>query len=130
MSPAVKPWLFALILISVTASAVAQLLLKTGMSQPAVLGAIESGSAWDSALRIAWNPWIIGGFTLYLFGAVVWLFVLARVDASFAYPFVGVGFIVTLVLGKLLMGDVISLTRLLGTALVTAGVICIATGGR
>lgn len=129
MNVAVKPWVFALILVSVVASALAQLMLKTGMSQPAVLSALDSGRAVDSALRIAFNPWIVGGFTLYLFGAVVWLFVLARVDASFAYPFVGVGFIVTLLLGKLLMGDAIGVARLVGTALVAVGVVCIAAGG-
>ena len=63
------------------------------------------------------------------YSAAIWLLVLARVEVSFAYPFVGIGFIVTMVLGWWLMGDSIGLQRLAGTLLITAGVVLIARGG-
>lgn len=117
--------LFSLILISVSCSAIAQLLLKTGMSQPAVVHALEAGGG-ATAFAIATNLWIIAGLGLYFLGAVVWLFVLSRTEVSFAYPFVGLGFILTLVLGKLIMDDAVTLTRVAGTIFVALGVVLIA----
>jgi drug/metabolite transporter (DMT)-like permease len=118
--------LFGLILFSVACSAAAQLLLKTGMSQPAVERALAGGDNWVIASSILINIWVMGGLGLYFAGAVVWLFVLARVEVSFAYPFVGLGFILTLLLGKFVMGDAVTLSRIMGTLLVSAGVLLIA----
>jgi drug/metabolite transporter (DMT)-like permease len=124
--PRMSPVLLLLIIASVCCSAVAQLLLKLGMSQPSVAQAIGGGAIAAIAGSVATNVWVLGGLSLYFFGAVVWLFVLARLDLSVAYPFVGLGFIVTMLLGKLVMGDVISATRLAGTLLVAGGVVLIA----
>lgn len=118
--------LFGLILFSVSCSAIAQLILKTGMSQSDVAMALATGEARAIASSILMNPWVICGLGLYFFGAVVWLFVLARVDVSFAYPFVGLGFILTLLLGKFVMGDAVTLSRLMGTLFVSVGVLLIA----
>jgi multidrug transporter EmrE-like cation transporter len=54
---------------------------------------------------------------------VVWLFALARIEVSMAYPFVGVGFILTMILGKFVMGDAVTATRLFGTILISVGVV-------
>lgn len=121
-----KPVLYSLILVSVSCSAVAQLLLKTGMSQPLVAAALESAQTRAIAVAITTNIWIICGITLYFLSAVVWLFVLARVEVSFAYPFVGLGFILTLLLGKVVMGDAVTMSRVMGTLLVAVGVFMIA----
>ncbi len=118
--------IFLLILLSVGCSAVAQILLKTGMSQPAVAAALGHGGAIRIALQIAGNLWVLGGLTLYFLGALIWLFVLAKVDVSYAYPFVGVGFVITLFLGKILLGLRITAVRLVGTLLVSVGVVLIA----
>lgn len=117
---------FALILVSVTASAIAQLLLKRGMSQSGVLAAINAGQPLQTAAAVASNPWVLCGLTLYLSGALVWLLVLARVDASYAYPFVGIGFILTLVLGKFILGEAVTSMQVGGTVLVTLGIALIA----
>ena len=69
------------------------------------------------------------GLTLYFLSAVVWLLVLSRVEVSFAYPFVGIGFILTMLLGWLAMGDTMSLARVAGTLLIAGGVVLIARGG-
>jgi multidrug transporter EmrE-like cation transporter len=121
-----KPVLYSLILISVSCSALAQLLLKTGMSQPLVAAALELAQTRAIAVAITTNIWIICGITLYFLSAVVWLFVLARVEVSFAYPFVGLGFILTLLLGKVVMGDAVTMSRVMGTLFVAVGVFMIA----
>jgi multidrug transporter EmrE-like cation transporter len=116
---------WTLIVFSVSLSAIAQIILKAGMSSSATTEAMKSGAPLGIASAVATNPWVIGGLGLYFLGALVWLFVLARVEVSFAYPFVGLGFIFTLILGAFLMGDNITVPRLAGTLLVAAGVVMI-----
>lgn len=118
-----------LILGCVAASALAQLLLKLGMSHSATRGAVEARAWGELALQIATNPWVIGGLSLYFLSAVVWLLVLAKVELSFAYPFVGLGFIVTMLMGWWFMNDALGVQRIAGTLLIAAGVVLVARGG-
>lgn len=119
-------WLIlGLTLISVTISAVAQIVLKYGMSAQATRAALAAGGL-EAAFGIAGNPWIWLGFGLYGFGAILWLGVLAKIDVSQAYPFVGLGFLLTMLFGITVLGEAFSLTRFLGTLLVLAGVILVA----
>lgn len=120
---------FLLILVSVAMSAMAQVLLKTGVSQGDVHLSLEHQAWTASAWLVATNPWVLGGLLLYFLSAAVWLLVLARVELSFAYPFVGLGFILTMFLGWWLMGDNVGFLRVVGTLLIAAGVVLIARGG-
>lgn len=118
-----------LILGSVAMSTSAQLLLKTGMSNAGIKAAIESRDWWQAAFLVATNPWVGGGLTVFALSAAVWLLVLAKVEVSFAYPFVGIGFVVTMLLGWWLLGDTLNVQRISGTLLIAAGVVLVARGG-
>jgi drug/metabolite transporter (DMT)-like permease len=111
-----------LILCSVCLSAVAQVVLKGGVTGR--LGANENFPG--GLLQVLLSPAVIGGMALYALGAIVWLYVLARVDVSYAYPFVGLGFILTMVFGWALYAEVISGARIVGTCLVAIGIFLIA----
>jgi drug/metabolite transporter (DMT)-like permease len=117
--------LFSLILVSTALSAFAQICLKYGMSHATVTEALQSGDSFSIAAAIALNAWVVGGLMLYGAGAISWLFVLARVQVSYAYPFVAMGFILTMLLGKILLGDDLSLTRVVGTFIVVLGLIIV-----
>ncbi len=69
---------------------------------------------------------MFGGLFLYGLSAVVWLFVLARLDVSVAYPFVALGFLVTMALGCLLFGEAFTVRKVLGTLIVMLGVYLVA----
>ncbi|MBI3898443.1 MAG: hypothetical protein HY308_09125 [Gammaproteobacteria bacterium] len=118
--------LFVLILGSVALSALAQILLKLGMSSALVQHSLSSGNWYAGLVAVATNFYVIGGLALYALGAAVWLLVLAKVDVSFAYPFVGLGFILTMLLGWSLLGEGVDSSRLVGTLLVSVGVFFIA----
>jgi len=117
--------ILALILVTVTISAVAQVLLKHGMSTPTVQQAL-SAREMRIVIQMAANPFIWLGLTFYGLGALLWLGVLARVDVGQAYPFVGLGFLLTMSFGVVFLGEGISLNRLAGTLLIVVGVILIA----
>jgi multidrug transporter EmrE-like cation transporter len=114
--------LLGFILSSVALSAIAQLLLKLGMSGATVQQAFGQSQPLEAAWTVATNPWVIAGLVLYALGAVVWLAVLAQAELSFAYPFVGVGFIFTMILGWSVLGESLGAARLTGTLLVVSGV--------
>jgi drug/metabolite transporter (DMT)-like permease len=121
-------YLITLILSSVLLSSFAQIVLKTGMSNPVVLTAIQSSNTVDIIKTIATNLVVISGLGLYFASAAVWLLVLAKVDVSFAYPFVGLGFIITMLLAFFINGEVLSATKVIGTLCIALGVAIIANG--
>jgi len=126
--PKMSLYLLTLILSSILLSSFAQIVLKTGMSNPGVLSAIQSASTFDIVKTIATNFAVIGGLSLYFASAAVWLLVLAKVDVSFAYPFVGLGFIITMLLAFFINGEVLSSTKIAGTLCIALGVAIIAQG--
>jgi drug/metabolite transporter (DMT)-like permease len=70
------------------------------------------------------DRYVLSGFILYGLGAVVWLSVLAKWDVSKAYPLVGLGFVLTAIVG-VLIGEAVTLGRLLGVILISFGVILV-----
>lgn len=117
-----QPALMMLILTSVAMSAIAQLLLKMGVGAVRADGAGAGASAGIAFLQ---SPWVMAGFGLYGLGAILWLYVLARLPLSAAYPFVGLGFILTMALGVLALGESLSTIRIAGTLLIALGCVCV-----
>lgn len=119
--------ILTLILISVSISAIAQITLKHGMSSPSVQQSLNSG--WLAlGMAVAANFYVWLGLILYALGAVLWLGVLARVEVSLAYPFVGLGFILTSLLGVFVLGESFSVIRFVGTCQVVLGIILVTQG--
>ena len=117
-----RPW--ALLLSCVALSAIAQLLLKYGMSR----GAAPAGIGGDprALLMLLLKPPVLVGLVIYAVSVVLWLLVLSKVDVSQAYPFVGAGFLITMVGGAVFFGESITLARLGGTLLIGVGLVLVA----
>lgn len=111
-----------LIFLSVALSALAQIAMKSGMSSTAVQVSIKQGSMLSSYFSMLTTPMVLVGLFSYAIGALVWLRVLSVVDVSQAYPFVALGFVITMAMGILLLGEVPHATRLLGAGLLLVGV--------
>lgn len=113
-----------LILFSVSLSVMAQILLKHGMSNPEIQNSF--GINLTSGLfSILTNVFVLGGLFAYVASAGVWLGVLAKVDVSKAYPFVGLGFIGTMLFAYWFLNEPLSTTKILGTIFILLGVILI-----
>jgi multidrug transporter EmrE-like cation transporter len=54
-----------------------------------------------------------------------WLLVLSRVQVSFAYPMLSIGYIVSAVAGFYLLGEDLSFLRIAGIVVIIAGVFLI-----
>lgn len=110
-----------LIMLGVMLNAGAQLALKEGMRR---VGHFEF--LWVNAAPVGWqmatNPFVAFGIGLYVLSVVVWLLVLSRVDVSFAYPMLSVGYIVNAIAAYYLFGEDLSVMRVSGILVIVAGV--------
>jgi uncharacterized membrane protein len=111
--------------LSIAMSVCAQFMLKAGMGSVSVREALGAGWSAHAVKAVAFNPYVVLGFTLYGLGAVIWLSVLAKWDVSKAYPLVGAGFILTCLIG-LLMGETVTIQRVAGCVLIAVGVFVVA----
>lgn len=112
------------ILISVFLSVVAQILLKIGMSNSSVQTALNT-DALTAGLTIFSNISVVAGLAAYVSSAGIWLLVLSKIEVSKAYPFVGLGFIGTMMFAYWFLNEPLTLTKVIGTLLVLAGVLLI-----
>jgi len=115
---------FVYILISVSAGAVGQILLKQGMR---VLGPVTllPKELPGLLLKIITSPYLVLGLALYVGATLFWLAALSRVELSFAYPFVSLSYVVMLLASWQLFQEQISVVRLAGTLVVVLGVLMI-----
>jgi multidrug transporter EmrE-like cation transporter len=115
------------VLLSVLLSAGSQVLLKFGMTSPAVRGAMATqGEPLRVVLAILTAPTVIIGLGCFGLSAIVWLFVLARIPLSTAYPFVALGIAITVIAGRLLFDEPLSALKVGGVALILAGIAAVA----
>jgi multidrug transporter EmrE-like cation transporter len=112
---------FPLIMLGVLLNAAAQLFLKEGMRR---IGHFEF--VWANivpiTMQVAGNVFVLGGLLCYVISVAVWLLVLSRVEVSFAYPLLSVGYIVNAVAGYYLFQENLSMTRVTGILIICVGV--------
>jgi multidrug transporter EmrE-like cation transporter len=116
--------MFALILVGVLLNAGAQLLLKAGMMQ---IGHFEFSLAnvLPISAKVMVNPPIITGLFAYVLSVAVWLLVLSRVQVSYAYSMLSIGYIVNAIAAYYLFGESLSLIRVAGILVIIVGVFLI-----
>ncbi len=110
-----------LILLGVLLNAAAQLFLKEGMRRIGHFDFVWSNLV-PIALQVAGNVFIFGGLLCYVISVAVWLLVLSRVEVSYAYPLLSVGYIVNAVAGYYLFQENLSITRISGIVIICIGV--------
>lgn len=108
-------------IMSIALSVIAQFSLKAGMSSAEVKEIITQPFTLRTVFTVLTNKFVLFGFLLYGLGAVVWLGVLSKWDVSKAYPLVGLGFTFTVAIG-IMVGENVTLSRMIGVALICAGV--------
>lgn len=117
--------IFGLIFLGVLLNATAQLLLKAGMSH---IGHFEFSTAnlLPIGIKIAVCPPILIGIILYVLSVGVWLLVLSRVEVSYAYPLLSIGYIVNAIAAYSLFGENLTLIRVSGIFVIMIGVYLVA----
>jgi drug/metabolite transporter (DMT)-like permease len=114
-----------MILFTVTTNAAAQLLLKRGMNSIGDLGA--SGSNLVATLfSVVFNPFVFAGLCTFVISMASHLFVLSRVQLSYAYPFLSLAYVIVAVASWYWFSEDLGWQRIAGIGCIMAGTILIA----
>lgn len=94
------------------------------------IAALASGSIFLPTFHMIWNtitlfflPMVLLGLVVYALSAVCWLAILSKVDLSFAYPMISIGYVAILLMGWLVFGEQVSWLRWLGVMLISMGIV-------
>jgi len=119
--PSANMQAIGMVLTSVAFGAVGQLTLKAGMNS-IVQSYGKLQLSIDTLTHMATNPLLIVGIAIFGVSTLLWLFALAKADLSFAYPFLSLTYLAVLIGGAFLFGDKVTLPRVIGFAVIIAGV--------
>ena len=72
-------------------------------------------------------PFLLAGFGLYGCGALLMMAAMRFGELSVLHPMLSAGYALSIVLGALVLGEGISANKLLGIAVITAGLVCLST---
>lgn len=115
----------ALAILSVVIATAGQLFLRAGMSRVGYIGRAELSRPMNLLLTVAKTPQVVAGLGFFVLSAASWLLVLSRVPLSFAYPFVGLTYILTTLFSKFVLKEQIPLLRWAGIFLIVAGIVTV-----
>ena len=116
---------YVLILTAVVMSAVGQLMLKIAVERAQLKEAIAAGamSAFGAAMG---SPVLWAAVLIYLSSIVLWLWALSEADLSIAYPFVSLGFVLTMLFAAAFLKEAVTPLKLAGTMLIVIGCVLVA----
>lgn len=116
--------IYGLLLIAICLTVTGEVLLKLGMN--VVRTDVGAFSASLPVLLRTFTEWrVVLGFALIFSGALFWLGVISRADFSFAYPLLALSYVVALLPARFVIGEQITLNRLVGALIVVVGAVII-----
>jgi len=113
---------FLLILANIVLAVSGQLFIKQGMNK---VGSFSGAPLSQFFIKAFSSPLVIIGLVLYVISAAIWVMVLSKVDLSFAYPMLSLGYVLILIFSAIYLGETISILRIVGVLLIIAGIIFI-----
>ena len=117
------------ILFTVLTNAAAQLMLKQGMMS---LGSIsfEGANPVIKILQIVFSPWVFFGLCTFVISMASHLYVLSKVELSFAYPFLSLAYVAVAIFAYFIFREDLNALRIAGIAFICVGTVLIAQSGR
>ncbi len=116
------------ILFTVFTNAAAQMMLKYGMMQLAPIS-FAGVNPILKLLQIVFSPFVFLGLLTFVVSMASHLFVLSKVELSYAYPFLSLAYVAVAVAAWMLFGEELNASRIGGIALICVGTFFIAKGG-
>jgi len=108
-----------LILVSVLLNCAAQLSIRKGML---LIGEVGMNGFIQNLGSMLMNAWLWIAMLCYAVSILMWMVVLSKVEVSFAYPFLSIGYVVAAVVGYYFLGESLSLIRIMGILVICIGV--------
>lgn len=112
---------YILLLIAIALGVAGQLLLKFGMLRQPSFRVAEIGG-------ILRNGPVVLGFGCYGLSVLLYLQALANLDLSLAYPTVSLGYVLVIVMSRLLFNESVSAMRWTAVMIICLGVVLVGLG--
>ena len=74
-------------------------------------------------IKLVLDPYIISGFVSAFIASLCWMAAMTKFEISFAYPFMSLSFVMVLFLSALLLGETITIGKVLGLVVIIFGLI-------
>ena len=116
---------WALILSGIGLNAAAQLLLKVATRPLAHFSAFSTDTLGNAVLILFRSLPFWTGMLCYAASVCVWLAALSKAPVSTAYPMLSLGYVVVAVVSVVWLGESMPAGKVLGIALICAGVILV-----
>ncbi len=116
-----------LIISSVLLNCVAQILIRKGMLSIGEIS-INFRQLYLHIGEMLVNVYLWISVICYFLSFIIWMLVLSKVEVSFAYPFLSIGYVVTAFAGYWLLGESLSVMRIVGILVICIGVYLISRG--
>jgi drug/metabolite transporter (DMT)-like permease len=109
-------------------NAVAQLMLKYGMM---TLGPISFAGVNPllKVTQIVFSPWVFAGLATFVISMASHLYVLSKVELSFAYPFLSLAYVAVAVFAYFVFREDLNALRIAGIGFICMGTVLIAQSG-
>jgi len=117
-----------LIILGVMLNAFAQIILKEAMTRMDPIR-FQWSHAMTIGFKVFTNPFVVAGLFCYVLSVMVWLVVLSKVDVSYAYPMLSIGYIVTAFAAYFILHEPMSMHRILGIIIIIGGVYVLSRSG-
>jgi drug/metabolite transporter (DMT)-like permease len=117
------------ILFTVMTNAAAQLMLKHGMM---ALGPLSFAGVNPliKVLQIVFSPWVFLGLLTFVISMASHLYVLSKVELSFAYPFLSLAYVAVAIFAYFIFREDLNALRIAGIGFICVGTVLIAQSGR
>ncbi len=79
-------------------------------------------------LKLFLDPFILSGFVSAFLASMFWMAAMTKFELSYAYPFMGLTFVIVFLFSTFFMGENFNLYKLVGLSLIVIGVIITAKG--
>ena len=102
-----------LIFASIGIGVAGQILLKMGASVPV--------DGMPALLQVVTKPTTLVALALYVGAALLWITVLSRAALSYAYPMLGLNYVLVVVMSAWVLGEPVSIQRWVGVCFIAVG---------
>ncbi|MBY5980809.1 transporter [Ferrimonas balearica] len=113
------------ILFTVFTNFLSQIMLKKGMT---VIGPVDLNPTGlkQMGASVLLNGYVMGGLLVMVISMASHLYVLSKVEISYAYPFLGLSFVLTTAYGYWVLSEGVNAWRVLGVLFICTGVAIVA----
>ncbi len=120
---------WALIMSVMALNAAAQLLMKYAARPLAHFSGFGLRTLMDSTAILFNSVFFWSGMLCYAMSVCVWIAALSKAPVSTAYPMLSLGYVVVAGVSALWLGEILSPAKVLGIALICAGVALLSRSG-